>query len=200
MTKNDNLDEVLDEESVDMDTEINDVEFEETDAEGAATSDKEKIKKLRQEIKDLQAKNKEYLDGWQRARADLVNKDRQMVEDRVMLIKSAASRTVEGIIPVLDSYEMARKNKSAWESVDGKWRVGVEYIFTQLQSALESEGLVAVAPSVGSVFDARTMQAVEEVPTEDEAKDHTVAELIQSGYTLGGKELREAKVKVFVKK
>lgn len=185
---------------INMDEVIDDVEFEETDSEGVATSDKDKIKKLREEIKELQAKNKEYLDGWQRARADLVNKEKQLISDRVEMIKRAGERIAENLIPVLDSYEMARKNVTAWESVDSKWRVGIEYIFSQLENVLTGEGMKNFAPKVGDALDIMTMQAVGDIETDDDTKDHTVAEVIQSGYYLGERMLREAKVKVFVKK
>ena len=76
----------------------------------------------------------------------------------------------------------------------------MEYIFQQLVTVCENTGLKKVEPKLGDVFDVNKMHAIEEIPTDEEVKDHTVSEIIQSGYELNGKLLREAKVKIFVKK
>lgn len=161
---------------------------------------KDKVQKLKAELKEEKGKSKEYLDGWQRARADLVNKDKQLAQDRVEMIRRAGERFAEAVLPTLDGYEMARRNKVAWESVDGKWRVGIEYLFGQLQSAFEAEGLEKIDPKEGEAFDVNTMASTEEVETDDASKDHTVAETVQAGFSFNGRLLRDAKVKVFVKK
>lgn len=180
--------------------EIDDVVVEDTDLAGDELSLRDKIKELKEELKAEQGKSKEYLDGWQRARADLVNKDKQLAQDKIEMIKRAGERFAEAILPTLDGYEMARRNKQAWEAVDSKWRVGIEYLFGQLQSALEAEGLEKIEPKVGDTFDVSKMSSTEEVQTDDVAKDHAVAELVQAGFSFNGRLLREAKVKVFVKK
>lgn len=174
--------------------------FEETDTQGEEISSKDKIKELRAELEAEKVKSKEYLDGWQRARADLVNKDKQLAADRIDMIKRAGERFAEAVLPTLDGYEMARRNKDAWEEVDSKWRVGIEYLFSQLQAGLEAEGLEKIEPKTGDKFDVNTMASIEDVETEEESKDHTVAEVVQTGFTFNGRILREAKVKVFVKK
>lgn len=181
-------------------SDIDDVIVEDMDSAGDEALSKDKIKELRQELKAEQEKSKEYLDGWQRARADLVNKDKQLVQDRVEMIKRAGERFAEAVLPTLDGYEMARRNKQAWEAVDGKWRVGIEYLFGQLQSAFEVEGLEKIEPKAGDAFDVSKMSSTEEVDTDDAVKDHTVAEVVQAGFSFNGRLLREAKVKVFVKK
>lgn len=161
---------------------------------------KDKLKALKLELKEKEKEAKENLNGWQRARADLANKEKQISAERAEIYKNAAANLLEEIIPVLDSYEMAKKNKSAWESVDNNWRVGVEYIFQQLITVCENAGLKKLDVKVGDIFDVNKMSAVEEVSTEDTSQDHTVSDIIQSGYELNGKLLREVKVKIFIKK
>jgi molecular chaperone GrpE len=176
------------------------VVFEETNAEGDELATKDKLKQLRSELAAEKEKSKEYLDGWQRARADLVNKDKQLAQDRMEMMKRAGERFAEAVLPTLDGYEMARRNKEAWEAVDAKWRVGIEYLFGQLQSAFEAEGLEKIEPKEGEAFNVAKMSSTEEVETDDESKDHTVAEVVQAGFAFNGRILRDAKVKVFVKK
>jgi molecular chaperone GrpE len=171
-----------------------------SDEAGDELSMQDKIKKLKKELKEEQVKSKEYLDGWQRARADLVNKEKQLQADKLEIYKNANAGLLEDMIPVLDSYELARKNVQAWEAVEKNWRIGIEYIFTQLSSVVDSFGLKSVSPMTGDKFDIDKMSASEEVETDDEAKDHTVESLVQTGYELNGKLLREAKVKIWVKK
>jgi len=53
-----------------------------------------------------------------------------------------------------------------------------------------------VAPAVGAAFDARTMEAVEIVPTAEEAADRTVAMLLEQGLSVGPRSVRPARVAV----
>lgn len=177
-----------------------DVVFEETNASGDEKSLQEKIKDLREKLKEKTEEAKTNLDGWQRARAEVVNKEKQLQSEKLEIYKNAAANVLEELIPVLDSFEMAMKNKEVWEKVDQNWRVGVEYIFAQLTSATTNSGLKKIEPKVGDKFDVNTMHAIEEVETTDKSEDHTVSEVIQSGYELNGKNLREAKVKIYIKK
>src|SRR5207244_2477593 len=88
----------------------------------------EAIKKLRERLKKAEAEKQEYLTGWQRAKADLVNARKRDEEDLKEFVRFANERLIEGLIPVLESFDMAMGNKEAWEKADKNWRVGVEYI------------------------------------------------------------------------
>ena len=73
---------------------------------------------------------------------------------------------------------------------------GVELIHKQLLSLLEKRGVAPIA-SVGSEFNPEYQQAVETSPAEDgEYDDGTVVEELRRGYTLHGRLLRPAMVKV----
>ena len=175
-------------------------EFEDTNEVGDEKSLREKLKDLRLKLKEKEKEAKDNLDGWQRARAEMVNKEKLLLAEKEEIYKKASANLLEEIIPVLDSYEMARKNKENWEKVESNWRIGVEYIFQQLITVTENAGLKKVNVKIGDNFDVNTMSTVEESSTEDASQDHTVADIIQSGYELNGKLLREAKVKVYIKK
>ena len=140
--------------------------------------------------KCLQEKD-EYLAGWKKARADLVNL-RKQDEENIKSIRSFATQNIiTDIIPTLDSFDMAFSNKKAWENVSEEWRVGVEYIYNQLWSTLESHGLKRI-DSVDVTFDPARHEAVENVP----GKDNMIVEIVQKGYELNKKIIRVAKVKV----
>ncbi|MEK7646557.1 MAG: nucleotide exchange factor GrpE [Patescibacteria group bacterium] len=155
----------------------------------------ETIKKLREKLKKAEAEKTEYLTGWQRAKADMVNARKRDEEENRNFMKFANERLIEDLLPVLESFDMAMGNKDAWEKVDKNWRTGVEYIYSQLQKALTENGLQELNP-IGQPFDHAKHEAVSYEPVTDEKQDHTVVAVLQKGYSLNGKEIKVPKVKV----
>ncbi|HET8575236.1 MAG TPA: nucleotide exchange factor GrpE [Candidatus Paceibacterota bacterium] len=155
----------------------------------------QKIQKLKKKLKATEEEKAEYLRGWQQARVEFAKLKKE--EENVK--KEASDRAKSGVLseffPVADSFDMAFSNQEAWNKVDENWRKGVEYIYAQLLSAFEREGMVPFRP-LGEVFDPARHDSVEMVPVEDPKDDHTVVEVLQKGYTLNGKVVRPAKVKV----
>ncbi|MBU6426871.1 nucleotide exchange factor GrpE [Patescibacteria group bacterium] len=156
----------------------------------------ETIKKLREKLKVCETEKQEYLTGWQRAKADLVNARKRDEADRIEFSKFANEQLIHEIIPVLEHYETAKSHKDSWEKVDKNWRVGVESIFNQLKKALGEAGLKEIDPAIGSGFDHGEHESVGSIPVDDKKLDHCVMEVAQKGYSLNGKLLRPAKVKV----
>lgn len=161
----------------------------------AEESGQESIKKLREKLKACEAEKMEYLTGWQRAKADLINARKRDEEERKDFIKFANERLIDGLIPVLDSFEMAMGNKEAWEKADKNWRIGVEYILAQLKKTLADAGLTEIDPT-GKKFDAARDEAASYEPVDDESKDHVILQTIQKGYELNGRPMRPPKVRV----
>lgn len=175
-----------------------DVSFEETNEEGDVSM-KDTIKKLREKIKTLEKEKGEYMLGWQRANADYANFKKETESARKDDIKFASRRLIRDILPVLDSYDLAKGNKEAWDKVDTNWRIGIEYIFSQLISVLDGEGAVQYGKE-GEEFKPELHESIELVETEDESKDGKIAQVLQSGYKMGDTILRVARVKVYEKK
>src|SRR3989338_3149397 len=153
------------------------------------------IKKLRQRIKELEAKSQEYLQGWQKERADLANLRKRDEAEKKEFAKFAKEDITTELISVLDSFESAFKNKEAWEKVDKNWRQGVEYIHSQLINILSNHGVSVISP-LGEMFDPKRDEAVETVPTEKEEDNHKILEVMSAGYKLQNKIIRAPKVKV----
>lgn len=156
----------------------------------------ETVKKLKKRVKELEAEAKENLNGWQRAKADYANAKREEEKTRSELTKYANENFVLELLPALDAFDMAMANKEAWEKVDSSWRGGVEYIYNQIQRVLENFGVKQENP-VGETVNITKHSPIGTVETADESKKGTVAEVIQKGYTMHGKEIRPATVKVF---
>lgn len=154
------------------------------------------LKKLREKLRICEAEKKEYLNGWQRMRADFANARKEEEMRRGELIKFASEGLVEDLLPILDSFSMAFGNKEVWEKVDANWRKGVEYIYSQFLSVLESRGLTEIGIP-GERVDPRLHVAIEVIPTEEESREDTIAEVVQKGYRLHSKVIRPTRVKVW---
>ncbi len=155
----------------------------------------EMIKKLRSKLKKSQADAQEYLTGWQRAKADFVNARKRDEEERKEFTKFSNERLIESLIPVLESFDLAMANKETWEKVDKNWRVGVEYIYSQLKNTLRDAGLEEIDPT-GLPFDASRDEAASYEPVINAMDDQKVLQVIQKGYSLNKKSMRPPKVKV----
>ena len=153
------------------------------------------IKKLREKLKEAEAKAQEYLTGWQKERADLVNARKRDEEERKEFTKFAKEDIATELIAVLDSFDSAFKNKEAWEKVDKNWRQGVEYIHSQLINILANHGVSVVSP-IGEKFDPQRDEATENVAVKNPEDDHKIIEVLSVGYKLQNKLIRAPKVKI----
>ncbi len=188
--KNDELDL---EEEVDTDP-GDDIVFEEN-SEVTAPDLHSKLEKLRARIKELERKNSELLDSWQRDKADFINARRNDEASKQEFLKFAKADIISEIIPALDSFDNAMRNKESWEKIDKNWRVGVEYIRTQLLTALQNHGLKVINP-LGEMYNHSRDEAVENVKVESKDEDGKILDVMQVGYELNAKEIRPPKVKV----
>jgi len=155
----------------------------------------EKVKKLKERIQELEKKSSELLDGWQRDKADFINSKKRDEEAKKEFLKFSKADIISELIPVLDSFESAFKNKESWEKVDATWRKGVEYIHSQLFTILAGHGLKVINP-LGEKYDHNRDEAVENVSVENHEDDGKILEVVQLGYELNDKEIRAPKVKV----
>jgi len=157
---------------------------------------KEKIAKLKEKIKKLTAEKDEYMNGWQRERADFVNYKKRSEEERKDYIKFANENLLEEMLAVLESFDMAFMNKEQWNSVPQNWRVGVEYIHSQLVKILDENGLKEYIPKIGDKFDPKLHIAEEVVAVEKEKEDGIIKEIKKKGYMMNEKIIIAPKVVV----
>lgn len=164
--------------------------------EDAELGDNQVVKKLREKLKIAIEEKQTYLDGWQRDKAEFMNARKRDEEAKQEFLKFAKLNVIEDILPVVDSFDMAMANKASWEAVSAEWRAGMEGIYNQFIGVLTKQGVTAFG-SKGDAFDPNLHQSVSMVATEDKSQDHTVAEVLQKGYTLSGKVIRPAMVQVY---
>lgn len=174
-------------------TDADDVQFVEDEEE---KNPRDTIKKLREALKAAQKERQEYLQGWQRMKADAANAKRLEEEWRSEFIKFSGEKLITRLLPVLESFSLATANKAAWEALPKDWRLGMEHIHRELLNALSEHGLREIVPTVGEPFDPRQETAISSVPVEKKELDHSVHEVVQRGYALNGKILKPASVVV----
>ena len=174
------------------------VEYEASDLDDSVVAEEsaaETIKKLRAKLKQAETEKQEYLTGWQRAKADLINARKRDEAEHKEFIKYANENLIADILPVLESFDMAMGNKEAWEKADKNWRLGVEGIYAQLKKALTDNGVTEINP-VDEKFDQALHEAVSFESVTDKKLDHVIIQVIQKGLSLNGKVLKVPKVKV----
>lgn len=166
---------------------VDDVEMvpdEEASSPGATAQ----VKKIRGELKECAAEKKEYLDGWQRAKADLINYKRDEAKRFDELVKFAAEGVIAEAVAVLDSFDLA-----LGYDMPKDVEKGIVLIRSQLEDILRRRGLEMMQP-LGEKFDPAYHESLGEV--EADGEEGRVAEVLQPGYLLQGKVLRPARVKI----
>lgn len=128
-----------------------------------------------------------------RLAAEFDNTKKRLHREKEEFARYAAETMVRELLPIIDSLDQALvavDNASDPQAV----AKGVHLIYRQLLGLLATEG-VARIPTVGEAFDPHKHEAVAHVET-DGAADNTVTEEVQTGYTMHGKVIRPAMVKV----
>jgi molecular chaperone GrpE len=163
------------------------------EAEAGETPIDGEVNALREELQQAQAKADEYLEGWQRARADFSNYKKRVERDQSQVQQNAAGNIIRRYLDILDDLSRALKNRP--ESGKGAaWADGIELIYRKFLSILESEG-VKPMEAEGKPFDPNLHEAI----AQEESAEHesgSVIEVLQPGYLLGDRVLRPARVRI----
>ncbi|MFH1423836.1 MAG: nucleotide exchange factor GrpE [Candidatus Nealsonbacteria bacterium] len=150
------------------------------------------IEVLKKSIEESEKKAAEYLAGWQRARADLLNYKKEEMERVSDFLKYANEEFVLKVLPILDNFEIVEKKLADNLKTDENIK-GLLMIKKQIQDFLKSQKVEEVK-SIGEKFDPSLHEVIEEIGVKDKEKSIIVEEL-QKGYKINGRLLRPAKVK-----
>jgi len=144
-------------------------------------------------LSQVESQRDEYLDTLRRVQAEFENYRKRVIKEQTALVDRATQGLVEQLLPVLDSFELALKNSDAAGSDDTESvRKGVELVYAELLGVLEKAGLSRVEAE-GKPFDPNVHEAVMQEEGEGEP---VVTDVLRTGYTLKGRVLRPAMVKV----
>lgn len=151
------------------------------------------IKKLREKLKKSQSERQEFLDGWQRSKADFLNNKRRTEEEKGRELERIRADFLQSLLPLCDSFESAFRHSNELESVDEGWKAGIEQIYSQLQNIFSEYDLVEVE-ALDKSFDPQIHEALSNTKVSNKAQHDKVVEVVQKGYMIGDTLLRPAKV------
>ena len=156
---------------------------------------------LQKELEAAKAQAAEYLEGWQRARAEFANYKRRVEKEQSEANQNATSRVIGRFVDVLDDFNRAVQDKpadtgeaAANAAALAQWAVGVSLIQRKLQNILDAEGVERIKAE-GLTFDPAQHEAVTHEDSPEHAPGQIIA-VVRQGYRIGDKIIRPALVRV----
>jgi molecular chaperone GrpE len=165
------------------------------EAKEKAVSPEEEINLLRSERDQALEKANEYLEGWQRERAEFFNYKKRMERDLSQGGQNAFGNAIRRYLDIADDLARALKNKNRPTEGDGAvWAEGIDLIQRKFICAFEADG-VMMMDTKDQYFDPNLHEAI----SNEDSPDHEsgqIIDVVQPGYTLGERVIRPARVRV----
>jgi molecular chaperone GrpE len=158
-------------------------------SEGTATVEGEEVA---DELTQARAEAQEYLTHLQRLQAEFDNYRKRVLREQTAAVELAAEPVIRRLLEVLDDFELALMAAEAEPDIE-RFLKGVELVYAKLVDALKAEGLERIEAE-GAPFDPEHHEAL--MQTGDGDGEPPLAEVFRSGYTLRGRVLRPAGVRV----
>ncbi|MEX0856888.1 MAG: nucleotide exchange factor GrpE [Balneolaceae bacterium] len=149
-------------------------------------SEEARITELEEEIKNTK-------DALLRKAAELENVRKRVQRERIQLFEEAKAGALEDFMPISD--DLNRTLKAAEESdVEEGFLKGITLVANKFQEVLEKHGVERINET-GVPFDVNIHDAMMKQPATDESTgSDTVLEVLESGYKIGNRTIRHAKV------
>lgn len=151
----------------------------------------ERISLLEQKIAELEGQKDEYLNGWKRAKADLINFRNQMEKEKNEWAIFFQGQIIQELLPIVDSFEQALQNKEIPKDFQ-KYFEGFQLIYQKLWQTLKNLGLEEINIEEKK-FDPFFCEIIEQKQI-DELDDNKVVQVVEKGYIFREKVLRPAKI------
>jgi molecular chaperone GrpE len=144
------------------------------------------------ELATVRAQAEEYLAHLQRLQAEFDNYRKRVLREQTAAVELAAEPVMRRLLEVLDDFELALLAATSQPDF-AAFLKGVELVYAKLADALASEGLERI-PAEGAPFDPERHEAL--MQSGQGEGEPRVAEVFRSGYTLKGRVIRPAGVRV----
>jgi molecular chaperone GrpE len=153
------------------------------------------IEELKNKLVEAEKMRDEYLNGWQRQKADFINYQKDSLRQVQEIVKYANEDLISDLLVVLDSFNISVSSLKVKELTENEKRIiqGLELIKTQLEDILRKKGL-KIIKAIGEPFNPQFHEILEEI--EGEGPPGTIIEEVIRGYELNGKVIRPSKVKI----
>jgi molecular chaperone GrpE len=145
-------------------------------------------------VREIERERDEAVEARKRALADFQNYQRRASENERRALDEGMTRIVRSILPVLDHFDLAisqGKEPMTVEQLIG----GVKIVRNELDKTLQAHGVERIAPEIGDEFDPQRHEAMMHEPS-DEVEPGRIVKVYQTGYVMGDRVLRPAKVVV----
>jgi len=144
------------------------------------------------EVAEARARAAEYREHLQRLQAEFDNYRKRVLKEQTSAIEQAAEPVIRRLLEVLDDFELALMAAADKPDFD-RFLHGVELVYAKLVDALRAAGLEPI-DAEGAPFDPERHEALMQSGEGD--GDPVVADVLRRGYTLKGRVLRPAGVRV----
>jgi len=155
----------------------------------------EEVHQLRADLDAALGKANEYLEGWQRERAEFYNYKKRMEREQAQGGLNALGNAIRRYLDIADDLARALKNKNRPTEGNGAiWAEGIDLIYKKFVCAFEADG-VKMIEADGKFFDPNLHEAI----SHEDSPDHEsgqIIEVVQPGYMLGDRVIRPARVRV----
>ena len=137
------------------------------------------IQELSEKLNLAEQERDEYLNGWKRAKADLINARKEWAEKISSLGDFITIDIVRKILPALDALEAGGESDGLTE---------IKKLFSDMLGKMGVEEIDAKAKNFDPMY--------HESMGEDEGNSGEVVEVLQKGYLFKGQIIRPARVKI----
>ncbi len=164
----------------------------ESELDEAVEQEEKAAEAVESDLERLARESTEYREMLQRLQAEFENYRKRVLKEQTLAIELASEPLVRGLLEVLDDFELALIAAERQPDFDQFLR-GVELVFAKLSDTLRSAGVERMNPE-GTPFDPEQHEAL--MQEGDGDGEPIVADVLRPGYTMRGRVIRPAGVKV----
>ena len=156
--------------------EVQPVEEPEVVSEVPAVIAEKEITQLRTELDEALVKQKEYLDGWQRERAEFFNYKKRMEREQTQGGQNTFANAVRRYLDIADDLERALKSKNRPKDGEGAtWADGIDLIYRKMMAAFEADGVKRIDTTNDKFFDPNLHEAI----SHEDSPEHESGQIIE---------------------
>lgn len=148
---------------------------------------------LEDQLAAAKALAEEYLDGWQRSRAEFANARKRMQRETTDSYRNATVDVIARLLPVIDDFDRALGSVPP-AVASTSWFEGLQLVHRKMAGILENAEIETI-PALGQPFDPTVHNAIMREASE-EFESGTVVKELQTGYRLGERVIRPTLVVV----
>lgn len=146
-----------------------------------------------EQVRALAEQAQQYMDGWQRSRAEFANYKKRIEREMKDSYQNASADVLKSVLPIIDDFDRALANIPA-DIAQSPWVNGTSAIQRKFAKLLNDFNVTILDPE-GEPFDANLHEAVA-MDTDGDAPSGTVTATLQKGYLVDERVLRPALVRV----